>query len=150
MKNTQANFVERVHQTLGNMIRTYELEFFEFDYNDPWSQILANCTWAIRSTAHSILDATPTQIVFGRDLLFNLSFTTNYSELKNKKQKASDLNVDSENTKRIKYDNKVNDLILLDRGTLQRKLVPKRDGPYQVIKVYSNGTLKICKVIYVQ
>jgi hypothetical protein len=28
-----------------------------------------------------------------------------------------------------KYDYKVNDLILLDRGTLQRKLVPKRDGP---------------------
>ena len=26
IKNPQANFVERVHQTLGNMIRTYELE----------------------------------------------------------------------------------------------------------------------------
>ena len=34
IKNPQANFVERVHQTLGNMICTYE-----FDYNDPWSQI---------------------------------------------------------------------------------------------------------------
>jgi hypothetical protein len=44
--------VERIHQTLGSMIRTYELEHFEFDYNDPWSQILANCEWAIHSTAH--------------------------------------------------------------------------------------------------
>jgi hypothetical protein len=98
------------------MIRTYELENFDFDYyNDPRSQILANCTWAIRSTAHSISDATPAQIVFGRDMLFDLSFTTNYNDLKNKKQKASDLNVDRENTKRIKYDYKVNDQILLDR-----------------------------------
>jgi hypothetical protein len=45
------------------MICTYELENFEFDYNDPWSQILADCAWAIGSTAHSILDATPAQIV---------------------------------------------------------------------------------------
>jgi len=142
--------VERVHQTLGNMIRTYELEKFEFDYNDPWSQILSNCTWAIRLTVHSILDATPAQIVFGRDMLFDLSFTTNFKDLLNKKQKASDLNVDRENKKRFKYDYKINDLNLLDRGTLQCKLVPKRDGPYQVIRVYSNGTLKIRKGIYFQ
>jgi hypothetical protein len=87
---------------------------------------------------------------FNRDMLFDLSFTTSYNDLKNIKQKASDLNVDCENKKRIKYDYKVNDLILLDRGTLQRKLVPKRDGPYQVIRVYSNGTLKIRKDIYAQ
>jgi hypothetical protein len=141
--------VERVDQTLDNMIRTYELENFESDYNCPWSQILANCAREIRSTAHSILDATSAQIVFGRDMLFDLFFMTNYSEIKNK-NKISDLNVDNENTKRIKYDYRADDLILLDRGTFQSKLVPKRDGPYQVIRVYSNGTLKICKGIYVQ
>ena len=99
---------------------------------------------------HSILDATPAQIVFGRDMLFDLSFTTNFKDLINKILKTSDLNVDRENHKRDKYDYKINDLILLDRGTLQRKLVPKHDGPYQVIRVYSNGTLKIRKAIYVQ
>jgi pyruvate kinase len=83
-------------------------------------------------------------------MLFDLSFTTNYSELKNEKQKASDINVDCENRKRIKYDYKVNDLILLDCGTFQRKLVVKHDGTYQVIRVYSNGTLVIRKGIYVQ
>jgi hypothetical protein len=66
----------------------------------------------------------------------------------NKKQKASDLNVDCENKKRIKYDYKINYLILLDRGTLQRNTIPKRDG--KVIRVYSNGTLKMRKGIYVQ
>jgi hypothetical protein len=70
--------------------------------------------------------------------------------LKIKRQKASDLNVDRENTKRIKNDYKVKDLILLDREILQRKLIPKRDAPYQIIRVYSNGTLKIRKGIYVQ
>jgi hypothetical protein len=84
------------------MIRTYNLENLEFDYDYPWSQITSNCAWAIRSTAHSILDATPAQIVFGRDMLFDLSFTANCKDLINKKQKASDLNLDRENNKRIK------------------------------------------------
>jgi hypothetical protein len=49
-----------------------------------------------------------------------------------------------------KHDYKLYELILLDCGTFQWKLVPKRDGPYQVIRVYSNGTLNIRKSIYVQ
>jgi hypothetical protein len=69
-------------------------------------------------------------------MLYDLSFTTKCNELENKN--------------RIKYDYKVNDLISLDRGTLQRELITKRDGPYQVIRVYSNSTLKIRKGIYVQ
>jgi hypothetical protein len=94
----------RIHKqmcspTLGNMIRTYELENFEFDYNDPCSQRLANCAWSIRSTAHRIFNDTTTQIVFRRDMLFDLSFTTNYSDVNHEKQKTSDLNVDRENTK---------------------------------------------------
>ncbi len=150
VKNPQANFVERVHQTLGNMLRSYELKDHDFDYQDPWSQILANCAWAIRSTVHSVLNATPAQIVFGRDMLFDLSFTTEYKEIKKRKQEASDANTHKENSKRVKHDYKVNDQVLLDRGVLQRKLNPKRDGPYQVVRVYSNGTLKIRKGIYVQ
>jgi hypothetical protein len=101
-------------------------------------------------TAHAILDATLAKIAFGRNILFDLSFTTNYSELKNQRQKVSDLNVDHENSKRMTYDYKVNDLILFDCGTFQRKLVSKRDGFHQVVRVYSNVTLKICKGIYIQ
>jgi RNase H-like domain found in reverse transcriptase/Integrase zinc binding domain len=41
VKNPQANFVERVHQTLGNMLRSHELEDRDFDYQDPWSQIFS-------------------------------------------------------------------------------------------------------------
>jgi hypothetical protein len=80
VKNPQANFVEHVHQTLGNILCSYKLEDHDFDYQDPWSQILADCAWDIRSTVHSVLNATPAQIVFGRDMLFDLSFTTEYKE----------------------------------------------------------------------
>jgi hypothetical protein len=150
VKNPQSNFVERVHQTLGSMLRSYKLEDRDFDYQDPWSQILANCAWAICSTVYSVLNATPAWIGFGRDMLFDLSFTTEYKEIRKRKQEASDANTHKENSKRVKNEYKVNDQVLLDRGVLQRKLNPKRDGPYQVVQVFSNGTLKIRKGIYVQ
>jgi hypothetical protein len=35
-------------------------------------------------------------------------------------------------------------------GVIQWKLNPKRDGPYQVVQVYPNGTLNLRKGIYVQ
>jgi hypothetical protein len=59
VKNPQANFVECVHQTLGKMFRLHEFDEFEFDQQSSWSQVLANCAWVIRSTIHSVINATP-------------------------------------------------------------------------------------------
>jgi hypothetical protein len=53
------------------------------------------------------------------------------------KGKKSDLNVHYERDKRVNYNHKVDDLILLEQGTLQCKLVLKHDRPYQVIRLYS-------------
>jgi transposase InsO family protein len=87
VKNSQANFVERVHQTLRKMLRSHEIDKFEFDQQEPLSQILANCAWAIRSTIHSVINATLAQIVFGRDMLFDLSITTECKDIKKRKQR---------------------------------------------------------------
>ena len=81
VRNPQANFVERIHQTLGNMLRMHELEKMMLDPRDPWSDILAQCAWAIRSTAHTLLDATPAQLVFGRDMLFDVSHVVNWEQI---------------------------------------------------------------------
>jgi len=70
VKNPQANFVELIHLTLGNMLRTMMMEEVILDPEDPWSGILSELTWAIRSTSHSSLNATPGQIVFGRDIFW--------------------------------------------------------------------------------
>ena len=43
VRNSQANFVERVHETLGNMLRTMILERYQFDPADPWADILSHC-----------------------------------------------------------------------------------------------------------
>jgi hypothetical protein len=56
VNNPQANFVERVHQTLWNMLRSQELTTYEFPESKPWDELLGKCAWAIRSTAHLVMD----------------------------------------------------------------------------------------------
>jgi hypothetical protein len=42
VRNPQANaIVERVHQVIGNIIRTFELESNFLDEEDPWKGILS-------------------------------------------------------------------------------------------------------------
>jgi hypothetical protein len=47
------------------MLHTFELQTYDFDDLDPWGEILASVAWAIHSTYHTTLDATPGQLVFG-------------------------------------------------------------------------------------
>ena len=62
--NPQANsIIERVHATLGNMLRTFQLDKQELRENDPWTPFLNSAAWAIRSTYHTVLNATPGQLV---------------------------------------------------------------------------------------
>jgi hypothetical protein len=46
---------------------------------DPWSSFLAATARAIRSTYHTTLHATPTQLVFGRDMILNIKFKADWA-----------------------------------------------------------------------
>jgi hypothetical protein len=72
VRNPQAiAIVERVHQVVGNIIRTFELESNYLDEEDPWKGILSATVFAGQSTFHTTLRSTPGQLVFGRDMIFN-------------------------------------------------------------------------------
>jgi len=63
--NPQSNgIIERVHQVLNDCLRTFELEEAELDRDDLWSSFLAVTAFAIRSTYHTTLEATPAQLVY--------------------------------------------------------------------------------------
>jgi hypothetical protein len=64
-QNPQANvIVERAHQTLGNLIRSFQLQDKPYyDLDNPWEGFLAAVAFALRSTYHTTLLATPGQLV---------------------------------------------------------------------------------------
>jgi hypothetical protein len=84
MRNPQANaIVERTHQMLGNLIRSFQLQDKPYyDPDDPWGGILAAVAFALRSTYHMTLQAMPGQLVFGRDMVLNVQHLTDWTAIK--------------------------------------------------------------------
>ena len=66
IKNSQANtIVERVHQTIGNIISTCTIQEMDLDNENPWEGILQSTVFAIQSTVHTSTQHIPSQLVFG-------------------------------------------------------------------------------------
>jgi hypothetical protein len=73
---------------MGNMIRAFELEEIELDPDDPWNKSLQDCAFGVGSTFHTSLQASPGQLVFGRDIMIHgISFQANCDRIKNNGQK---------------------------------------------------------------
>ena len=143
VRNPQANaIVERVHQVIGNMIRTFELENNYLDEDDPWKGILSATAFAVRSTFHTTLQNSPGQLVFGRDMIFNIQHTANWEYIKQRKQQIIHKNNKRENAGRIEHTYKVGDKVLLRRGTENKYEAPYA-GPYTILKVNNNGTVRL-------
>eukprot|EP00957_Ditylum_brightwellii_P127601 9731162-Ditylum_brightwellii.AAC.1 len=78
-RNPQASsIVERAHQTIGNLLRTFEPGSAELDPEDPWSGILSAVMFALQSTIHTTHKVTPMQLVFRRDAMFNITHLANW------------------------------------------------------------------------
>jgi transposase InsO family protein len=104
VRNPQANaIVERVHQVIGNIIQTFELENNYLDANDPWKGILSATAFAVQSTYHTTLQNTPGQLVFGRDMILNVKHEANWEYVRARKQNIILKNNKAENAKRIPH-----------------------------------------------
>ena len=143
VRNPQANAtVQRIHQVIGNIIRTFELEDNYLEEDDPWKGILSATAFAVRSTFHTTLQNSPGQLVFGRDMIFNIKHTANWEYIRARKQRIINKNNERENSKRKHYEYKVGDQVLLHKGT-QNKYETPYAGPYNILKVNKNGTVSL-------
>ena len=105
VRNPQSNaMIEQVHQTIGNIIRTFELNESELEELNPSAGILAAMMFATRATYHTTLQATPAQLVFGRDAILNTQFKANWKYIKERKQKLIEQNNKRKNKKQIAHE----------------------------------------------
>ena len=142
--NPQSNgIVERVHQVLNDILRTFELEERELDEHNPWMEFLSAAAFAIRATYHTTLQATPAQLVFGRDMLLPIVTQANWELIRQRRQEEMRRNNERENRSRIPHEYKVGEKILLCKEGKYRKLSAPRLGPHAIIAVYNNGTIRI-------
>ena len=112
-RNPQSNaIIERIHQTIGNIIRTFDVSIIV--NNDPWSGILAATMFAVRATYHTTLQASPMHIVFVRDAILNIKHVADWENIRQRKTLQINHNNMQENMQRNNHQYKVGDNILVN------------------------------------
>jgi hypothetical protein len=66
--------LECIHGVLGNMLRTSELDMAELVKASDIDVFLSDAAWAVCSTYHTMLKASPGAAVFRQDMLFDILF----------------------------------------------------------------------------
>ena len=65
--------IEIIHQVLGNLLRTYNLQETYVDDADPFMGILASAAFAVQSTYHKTKLKIPGQLFFGIDMILPIN-----------------------------------------------------------------------------
>jgi hypothetical protein len=76
-------------------------------------------------------------------MIHDVRFQANWDRIKNNKHKIISSSNKRENLNRKKHNYNVGDWILLRKPGLQRKLSAPKEGPYTILEVGTNGTVKI-------
>ena len=105
---------------------------------------MADAAWAVRSTYHTVLKASPGAAIFGRDMLFDILFIADWQKLGEHRQQLTDLNNACENQGRIDYDYKVGQKVLLRKEGILRNAESRwHKKPWLITTVHTNGTITV-------
>jgi hypothetical protein len=82
VENLQANAVlECIYAVLGKMLRTSELDTAKMVKASDIDVFLSDTTWAVCSTYHTVLKASPGATIFGQDMLFDIPFVADWQKI---------------------------------------------------------------------
>ncbi len=106
---------------------------------------LSDAAWAVRSTYHTVLKASPGAAICGRDMLFNIPIIADWQKIGEHRQRLTDLKNACENEGRIDYDYKVGQKVLLRKeGILRNAESIWHKRPRLIITtVHTNGTITV-------
>src|SRR5210317_2437694 len=82
----------------------------------------------------------PGQLVFGIDMMLNVSHSANWDYIQQLKQKIIKKNNQAENSKRIPHIYLAGDQVMLKIGT-ENKYEAPYSGPHTIQKVFNNGNV---------
>jgi hypothetical protein len=103
------------------MMRTSELDMADSVEPADIDTFIDNAEWAIRSTYHTVIKASPGAAIFGWDMLFDIPYIADRKQIGDYRQHQTDRSNKRENNKRVDYDYKVGDKILICKDGILRK-----------------------------
>jgi hypothetical protein len=146
VRNPKSNgVIERVHLTMGDMLRT--MKFSGNDWFQDLQRTLDAVAWAIRATINPVIKYSPCHLAFNHDMIFRKATTIDWQHINNEHNKITAASNSKENSTRINKEYKIGDKILLVLGTDELRSQPKMDkptrGPFLITNVHNNGTVTI-------
>jgi hypothetical protein len=103
------------------MMHTSELDMADSVESADIDTFIDNAAWAICSTYHTVLKASPGAAIFRQDLLFDIPFIADWKKIGDYRQHQTDHSNKRENNKRVDYNYKVGDKILIQKDGILRK-----------------------------
>ena len=108
--------------------------------------------WALCSTVNSTTKHTPGQLAFSRDMITQARVSVDWDRVIRTRREKAVLANERENSSRTAYAYQEGEQVLVklegsDRGS---KLNNPYEGPYEVVKSYGNGTIKIDRGAYTE
>ena len=145
-KNPQANAIcERMHQTVGNVLRTLlhgEPPKTFTKAKDFIDEALSIAMHAMRAGMHSTLGSSPGSLVFNRDMFLNIPLIADWHAITKRREHLINENLMRENKRRRRFDY-MPDQKILKKIYKPKKLGPRTSGPYKILHTHVNGTLTI-------
>jgi hypothetical protein len=126
------------------MMRTSEIDMATSVEPADIDTFIDNAAWAICSTYHTVLKASPGAAISGRNMLFDVPFIADWILIGEYRQRRTDHNNNNKNKKRIDYDNKIGNKILIRKDGILRKAESRwTKEPWTITTVHTNGTIRI-------
>ena len=150
VKNRQANSpVERMHLTMAGMLRTSP-PFTGHDWFLEVQRMMQAIAWVIRSTVNTAVQYTPGQMAFHRDMITASKVHVDWDKVRRTRNANTARSTARENASRIPYRYAAVQQVLvkLDPSDRRWKLNAPFEGPFPIIRVYGNGTVRIQRGAY--
>ena len=96
--------------------------------------------FAVRATYHTTLQASPMQLVFGRDVILNIKNVADWEHIWQRKQLQINYNNKRENMRRNNHQYKIGDKILVKRKKNSKHELEFM-GPFPITQINDNGTV---------
>jgi hypothetical protein len=130
--------------SLGTCLRTSKPDMAEMVKASDIDVFLSDAAWAVCSTYHTALNASPGVAIFGQDMLFDILFIADWQKIGEHKQRLTDFNNACETKGRIDYDYKVGQKVLLRKeGILHNAESRWHKKTWLITSVHTNGTIAV-------
>ncbi len=126
------------------MLHTAELDMADSVTPNDVDVFLDNAAWAICSTYHMVFKASPDAAIFGCNMLFDILFVADWHKIGEQRQSLTDRGNQCKDAKRINYDYKVRDKVLLiNEGIFHKAESTYSKELWTITTVHTHGTIRI-------